>query len=95
MVIGEKEGGDTSPAPGVLCEALLEMNKMDERGVKQSLYSLCVLCCARPSYPTILPFQSQSPRALVVLLGSPFSTTLPLGPAGPLGRSLGHRQEEL
>ena len=68
---GGKRSKSTTPAPGVLCEALLEMNKMDERGVKQSLHSLCVLCCARPLYPTILPFQSQSPRALVVLLGLP------------------------
>ena len=26
----------STPAPGVLCEAMLEMNKMDERGVKQA-----------------------------------------------------------
>ena len=37
-------------------------------------------------YPTILPFQSQSPRALVVLLGLPKPFLLLLVvPRGPLG----------
>ena len=36
MVGGVKKSKSTTPAPGVLCEAMLEMNKMDERGVKQS-----------------------------------------------------------
>ena len=33
---GGKRSKSTTPAPGVLCEVMLEMNKMDERGVKQS-----------------------------------------------------------
>ena len=36
MVGGVKKSKSTTPAPGVLCEVMLEMNKMDERGVKQS-----------------------------------------------------------
>ena len=92
---GVKRSKSTAPAPGVLCEALLEMNKMDERRVKQSLYSLCVLCCARPSYPTILPFQSQSPRALVVLLGLPILYSSSLRSCGAAGAEPGHRQEAL
>ena len=92
---GVKRSKSTTPAPGVLCEALLEMNKMDERGVKHSLQSLCVLCCARPLYPTILPFQSQSPRALVVLLGLPILNFSSLRSRGAAGAEPGHRQEAL
>ena len=83
-----------APAPGVLCEVMLEMNKMDERGVKQSSAHYVYNASWTPM-PNHLAIPEPVPRALVVLLGSPFSTTLPLGPAGPLGRSLGHRREAL
>ena len=34
------------------------------------MLAMCAMLCLT-QYPTILPFQSQSPRALVVLLGLP------------------------
>ena len=44
-------------------------NKMNEYESSSHYAMLCYAVLDR--YPTILPFQSQSPRALVVLLGLP------------------------
>ena len=57
-------------------------NKMNEYGSSSHYACHAVL----DQYPTILPFQSQSPRALVVLLGLPNPLHLLLAvPWGPLG----------
>ena len=94
MVIGEKEGGDTSPAPGVLCEALLEMNKMDERGVKQSSAHYVYNASWTPM-PNHLAIPEPVPRALVVLLGLPILNFSSLRSRGAAGAEPGHRQEAL
>ena len=78
-----------TPAPGVLCKAMLEMNKMDERGVKQSSAHYVYNASWTPM-PNHLAIPEPVPRALVVLLGLPilnFSSLRSCGAAGAEPRS--------
>ena len=84
----------TSPAPGVLCEVMLEMNKMDERGVKQSSAHYVYNASWTPM-PNHLAIPEPVPRALVVLLGLPILNFSSLRSRGAAGAEPGHRQEAL
>ena len=84
----------TSPAPGVLCEVMLEMNKMDERGVKQSSAHYVYNASWTPM-PNHLAIPEPVPRALVVLLGLPILNFSSLRSRGAAGAEPGHRQDAL
>ena len=94
MVGGGKKSKSTTPAPGVLCEALLEMNKMDERGVKQACAHYVYNASWTPM-PNHLAIPEPVPRALVVLLGLPILNFSSLRSRGAAGAEPGHRQEAL
>ena len=83
-----------TPAPGVLCEVMLEMNKMDERGVKQSSAHYVYNASWTPM-PNHLAIPEPVPRALVVLLGLPTLNSSSLRSRGAAGAEPGHRQEAL
>ena len=94
MVGGVKKSKSTTPAPGVLCKAMLEMNKMDERGVKQSSAHYVYNASWTPM-PNHLAIPEPVPRALVVLLGLPILNFSSLRSRGAAGAEPGHRQEAL
>ena len=94
MVGGGKKSKSTTPAPGVLCEVMLEMNKMDERGVKQSSAHYVYNASWTPM-PNHLAIPEPVPRALVVLLGLPILNFSSLRSRGAAGAEPGHRQEAL
>ena len=84
---GVKRSKSTTPAPGVLCEVMLEMNKMDERGVKQSSAHYVYNASWTPM-PNHLAIPEPVPRALVVLLGLPILNNSSSRSCGAAGRSL-------
>ena len=83
-----------APAPGVLCKAMLEMNKMDERGVKQSSAHYVYNASWTPM-PNHLAIPEPVPRALVVLLDLPILNFSSLRSRGAAGAEPGHRQDAL
>ena len=94
MVGGVKRSKSTTPAPGVLCKAMLEMNKRDEGGVKQSSAHYVYNASWTPM-PNHLAIPEPVPRALVVLLGLPILNFSSLRSRGAAGAEPGHRQEAL